>query len=276
MPRCADPGCGRWRPGVGAPQWMAGIRMNDEWYCSRACVAAAAREGLDERAKPAATVAPLPPLKLGVLLRHQGAITEAQLDLALAMQRASGLPLGAQLQQLGFVGPDPILKSLASQCQVSYLTTFDVAKVQRGPGGLPPETVRALGVVPFEADEARRVLKVICTAPVPRTALRALVKLTGWTAEPYLVDDSILELAMDLYQPAHAVGRGQAKAQRVGNVHDAAAYVAEAAARDRAVTVRHADCDECMWVRVEGRERVTDFLVAGSKEQTCRAAHTAR
>ena len=263
MPRCADPRCGRWRPALRAPQWMAGIRMNDAWYCSRACVETAAREGLDGRAKPAATVAPLPPLKLGVLLRHQGAITEPQLDLALAMQRASGLPLGAQLQQLGFVGPDPILKSLATQSQVSYLTTFDVAKVQRGPGGLPAETVRALGVVPFEADEARRVLRVICTAPVPRTALRALVKLTGWTPEPYLVDDTVLELAMDLYQPAHANARGQAEAQRVSNVRDAAAYVAEAAARDRSVTMRHADCDEYTWVRVEGRERITDFLVAG-------------
>lgn len=261
---------------MGAPQWMAGIRMNDEWYCSRACVAAAAREGLDERAKPAAAIAPLPPSRLGVLLRHQGAITEAQLELALAMQRASGLRLGAQLQQLGFVGPDPILKALALQSQVSYLTSFDVAKVQRGPGRLPAETVRALGVVPFEADEAGRRLKVICTAPVPRTALRALAKLTGWTADPYLVDDTIWELALTLYQPAHAGAHRQAQAQRVGNVHDAAAYVAEAAARDRAVTMRHADCDEYTWVRVEGREHVTDFLVAGSKEQTCRAAHTAR
>lgn len=263
---------------MGAPQWMAGIRMNDEWYCSRACVEAAAREGLGERVRPSAAIAPLPPLKLGVLLRSMGAITEAQLELALAMQRTSGLRLGEQLQQLGFVGPDPILKALAAQSQVSYLTSFDVTRVQRGPGQLPPETVRALGVVPFEADEARKRLKVICAAPVPRTALRALVKLTGWTPEPYLVDDSIWELAVALYQPAHAGARGQAQAQaqRVGNVHDAAAQVAATAARDRAVTMRHADCDECVWVRVEGRERVTDFLVAGSKEDTWRAAHTAR
>ena len=54
MPRCADPRCGRWRPALRAPQWMAGIRMNDAWYCSRACVETAAREGLDGRAKPAA------------------------------------------------------------------------------------------------------------------------------------------------------------------------------------------------------------------------------
>ena len=250
--------------------------LNGAWYCSRPCVEAAAREGLDERVKPASTVAPLPPLKLGVLLRHMGAITEAQLELALSMQRTSGLRLGEQLQQLGLVGPDPILKALAAQSQVSYLTSFDVARVQRGPGRLPPETVRALGVVPFEADDARQRLKVICTAPVPRTALRAMAKLTGWTPEPYLVDDAIWELAMSLYQPAHSGARGVAQARRVGNVHDAAVQVAAAAARDRKVTMRHADCDEYMWVRVEGGEHVTDFLVAGGKEDTCRAAHTAR
>jgi hypothetical protein len=255
---------------------MAGIRLNDAWYCSRGCVEAAAREGLDERAKPATTVAPLPPLKLGVLLRHVGAITEAQLDLAFAMQRTSGLRLGAQLQQLGFVGPDPILKALASQCQVSYLTSFDVARVQRGPGGLAAETVRALGVVPFDADHARRVLKVICTAPVPRTALRALEKLTGWTAEPYLVDDAVWELALDLYQPAQAAASGRTQVQRVGTVRDAAAQVAAAAARHRAVTMRHAECDDYMWVRVEGREQVTDFLIRGNEEKPCRVAHTAR
>jgi hypothetical protein len=239
-------------------------------------VEAAARQGLDGQAKPAITVAPLPPLKLGVLLRHVGAITEAQLEIALAMQRTSGLRLGAQLQQLGFVGPDPILKALAAQCQVSYLTSFDVARVQRGPGGLPAETVRALGVVPFDADETRQRLKVICTAPVPRAALRALLKLTGWTPEPYLVDDAVWELALELYQPAHAGASGRTQVQRVGTVHDAAARVAATAARDRAVTMRHAECDQYMWVRVEGRERVTDFLVAENKEKPCRVAHTAR
>jgi hypothetical protein len=64
-------------------------------------------------------------------------------------------------------------------------------------------------------------------------------------------------------------------ARRVRSVNDAAAHVADTAARNRAVTMRHADCDEYVWVRVEGHRGVTDFLV-GDKEKPCQAAHTAR
>ena len=28
MPRCADPGCGRWRPELLAPRWASGVRFN--------------------------------------------------------------------------------------------------------------------------------------------------------------------------------------------------------------------------------------------------------
>ena len=64
---------------------------------------------------------------------------------------------------------------LAAQGGVSYLPSFDVDRVTRGPAWLPTETVRALGVVPFEVDEVQRKLRVVCAAPVPRTAMRALL-----------------------------------------------------------------------------------------------------
>ena len=85
-----------------------------------------------------------------------------------------------------------MLRALAAQGGVSYLPTFDVSRVDAtARRGCRQTTVRALGLVPFEIDEARAARQVICTAPVPRAALRALAKLTGWTAEPYLVDDEV-------------------------------------------------------------------------------------
>ena len=192
MPRCADFTCGRWRPERLAPKWAAGLRFNGHWYCSRECVETAARVGLDTPAVPAASVAPLPPLKLGVLLRHLGAITESALESALESQRDSGRRLGAELQHLGLVDAEVVLKALAAQSGVSYLPSFDVNRVMAGPSWLPAETVRALGLVPFEADESQKRLRVICAPPVPRSAVRALLKLTGWTAEPYLVQDEVV------------------------------------------------------------------------------------
>ena len=46
---------------------------------------------------------------------------------------------------------------------------------------MPADTVRALGLVPFELTMCAKRLRVVCAAPVPRAAMRALTKLTGWT-----------------------------------------------------------------------------------------------
>ena len=84
-----------------------------------------------------------------------------------------------------------------------------------------------------------RALHVICTAPVPRPALRALARLTGWTAEPFLVDDAVWERALDSYAPA-VDERHQSEV-----VHDlaaASAHVVAAAATGRDAVIRYAGC----------------------------------
>src|SRR5829696_379434 len=121
MPRCADFTCGRWRPERLAPKWAAGLRFNGHWYCSRECVEHAARVGLDAPAVAATSAAALPPLRLGVLLRHLGAITEQTLEAALESQRGTGRRLGAELLALKLVTADVLLKALAAQSNVSYL-----------------------------------------------------------------------------------------------------------------------------------------------------------
>lgn len=276
MPRCADFTCGRWRPERLAPKWAAGLRFNGHWYCSRDCVEHAARIGLDTPAVPAASAASLPPLKLGVLLRHLGAITEQALETALDSQRQSGRRLGAELQALNLVPGDVVLKALAAQGNVSYLPAFDVARVAHGPTWLPAETVRALGLVPFEMDEGQKRMRVVCTAPVPRSAMRALTKLTGWTAEPYMVEDDTWQRALRTYRPATPAAGLRREAVTVAGADAAAARVAESALLDRSVTMRAASCDQYTWVRVEGARQVSDLLIPALQEEPCQAERIAR
>ena len=264
MPRCAEDSCGRWRPERLAPKWAAGIRFNGAWYCSRPCVESAARVGLDLPAIPTLSPAKLPPLKLGVLLRHLGVLSEEGLDIGLRAQKASGRKLGDELVQLGLVSAESVLKALAAQSAVSYLPAFDATRVTQGPAWLPADTVRALGLVPFEADESQKKLRVICTAPVPRSAMRALLKLTGWTAEPYLVDDEVWHQALRLYRPAGDRAQRSEVMTVKGNAA-AAARVAETALLDRSVTMRAATCDEYTWVRVEGTSQVSDLLIPSTR-----------
>jgi hypothetical protein len=235
----------------------------------------AARVGLDTPAV-AVTAGGLPPLKLGVLLRHLGAITESALEGALEAQRASGRRLGAELVASGLVEQEVVLKALAAQCGVSYLQSFDVNRVMSGPTWLPAETVRALGLVPFEADERQKRLRVLSAAPVPRSATRALLKLTGWTAEPYLVYDEIWQDALSLYRPSSQETGQRREAMTVNGAEAAAARIADNALLDRSVTMRAASCDQYTWVRVEGPRQVSDLLIPAMEEEPCQAARIAR
>ena len=257
MPRCADAACVRWRPAFGA--W-GGVRLNGTWFCSRSCAATAVRRGLECAPAVGESAGALPPLRIGALLRHQGAITQAQLDEALAGKRKSGLRLGAELQRLGHVSSATLVRVLAAQAGVSYLTSVDLARVRRAPGGLSVDMVRALGLLPFEAEMQERRLRVLCTAPVPRPALRAMARLTGWTAEPYLVDDAAWERALDAYAPDASEDH---PSEVVHDVTAASAHVVAAAAGGRDAVIRYAGCGDFVWVRVEGGARTTqDVLIA--------------
>jgi hypothetical protein len=219
------------------------------------------RRGLESPPAIGESAGSLPPLRIGALLRHQGAITQAQLDEGLASQRKSGLRLGAQLQRLGFVTSATLVRALAAQAGVSYMTTVDPGRVGRAPGGLSADMVRALGLLPFEAETHTRRLRVICTAPLPRPALRAMARLTGWTAEPYLVDDAVWERALEGYAPDAGEDH---RSEVVHDVDAASAHVVAAAAVGRDAIVRYAGCGDFVWVRVEGGARTQDVLIAGA------------
>ncbi len=273
MPRCADTTCGRWRPERLVPRWATGLRFNERWYCSRECVQNAAQARLDAPT-PTASLPSLPPLRLGVLLRHLGAVTEDQLAQALSTQRASGRKLGEELQRTALVSAEPILRALAAQGGVSYLSSFDVSRMGQGPEWLPEDTVRALGLVPFELNEGKRSIKVVCRAPVPRAALRALTKLTGWLPEAYLVDDKVWAEAMGAYR-SRAEASSNAGSAHVTDLAAAASRVADVAMADRAITMRHASYDRLTWVRVEGPQHWSDVWVTGAQEDPCLVEHTA-
>jgi hypothetical protein len=245
---------------------MGALQFNGLWYCSRACVEQAARAGLNQHRTRARVSNGLPPLRLGVLLRHAGVITQEQLETALEAAKETGLRIGAQLERLGYSTPDDVLRALAAQAGVSYFSTFDVTRVERSPVSMPASMVRALGLVPFEADDVLRKLSVVCAAPVPKAAMRALIRLTGWSPEIYLVTDRVFQETLDAYKPAQKDAKSH-QALTVETMSAAAALVAEVAAHERAVTMRHADCDSYRWVRVQAPQRVSDLLVTATQEE---------
>jgi hypothetical protein len=278
MARCARKSCGCWRPDLLIHQLTLGLWVDAVWFCSPECVAADAARRL--RLGPAHSSVPnvlsVPPLRLGVLLLHQGAITTTQLNAGLRAQRESGRRLGAELVRLGMCTPEVILKGLAAQGGVSYLSAVHPARVRITPGGLSADEVRALGLVPVGAIEADRMLMVACAAPVPRAALAALVQLTGWNAQPYLVSDPDFELLMTAYGGAAPAPGPATHFVKVLDVDDAERRIAAAVSDERRISMTEAHCAPFTWVRVAGARAINTLVVPYEQEPVCQVATTSR
>ena len=262
MARCSRTGCDRWRPDVLAFSGKVGVHLDEGWYCSSACLELSARRRLvATRRAPLGTVASIPPLKVGVMLVHQRSVSRSDLRRALDAQTSTGLRLGAQLIRMDLATSEEVLRALAAQAKVGYLTSIATASVTTATGLLSADAVRVLGLVPFDMDAEGRRLKLACVAPLPRLALAAVRDLTGWTPEPFLVAD---EHWPDLLAGALSrlvESRKEVRSAMVRDVDDVAARVAQAAEAGGGARMKHATCDPCLWVRVEAEDTVEDLLV---------------
>lgn len=260
MARCARRACGRWRPGFLVQLGGLGLCLDDAWYCSAQCLELAARERL-LRTRPIVPPA-LPtvgPPRLGGVLATQKRLSPAAIEKAASEQVRSGLRIGSQLVQLGLVSKFDVLRALAAQGGVGFLTTVDPARLTAAPGRLSRDVVRALGLVPFEADQKHEVLRVACTAPVPRASIAALRELTGAIIEPYLVADEQWPALVEAYG---ASPRAEAPSYAaLPDVSAVAAHVARAARHSRGVQMFEARCDGHLWVRLEGGGRTEELWV---------------
>jgi len=261
MARCSHDDCRRWRPDTLVRYARLGLRVDGAWFCSPKCVEFTAKRRLLGVRPPSSSVPPIPALRLGVLLLHQGAITSMQLTKALGAQRLTGRPLGAQLLDMRMADAESVLRGLSAQAGVSYLTAVDPACVRSAPGGLSADEVRALGVVPIQVDETNRLLVVACQAPLPRAALSALRQLTGWTPEPLLVSDVDWQLLTRAYGSNTTRRQQRVVFDHVRDIDDLAARIAAAAAHDGTVTMTEAHYDRSTWVRVEGQGAISTMLL---------------
>jgi hypothetical protein len=263
MRTCSANGCGR-RQLPFLPSRAVGVTVDGDWYCSSACVEGIARERLLALEPPTGVRVPDDGLRMrvGGWLRHIGAITDDQLAQALDAQRTSGLRMGAQVIALNFVSAERVLKALSLQAGVPYLTRIDLARVGRAPGNLSRHAVRALSVVPF-AEPSRGFVKVACLAPLPRLALSAFRRITGFVPEPHLIGDHLWAGLVDAY----GSDVNEASVPSFVQTHtlaDAAATIARTATTGRAARLTGLRCDDYTWMRVMVPEGAHDVVYAQS------------
>lgn len=268
MAHCAREACGAWRPAILVRIGGLGFRLDDAWYCSAHCLELAARDRL-ARTAPAALSArqAFGPTRLGGVLAAQKQLPREVVERAAAEQARTGLRIGTQLVALGVASKFDVLRALAAQGGVGFLTSVDTSRVSSAPGRLSPHVVRALGLVPFEVDHKHDVLKVACTAPVPRASVAALRELTGSVIEPYLVADEQWPALVEAYC-ASSRARGNA-CSPIADVAAAAARVAAAARQARGVRMSEVRCDDDVWVRLDAGGEIEElWLSDGPRDAT--------
>lgn len=276
MAHCASEPCTRWRPDV--LTGVSGVTINSRWFCCQGCVERMVQKLLAGAApdeQPVVTSGLH--LRLGVLLRHHGALSADQLHDALEAQQMSGLRLGAQACAMFGIDSAQVLRALAAQAGTRYLTAIDPATVHDGPGALPHEAMGALGLIPFSKPDVQGRVRVASKAPVRWDAVNALANLAGWTPEPYLVEDDVWTELFEHYGAGSH--QGQADASRVVVVKselDAAARIATLAVTTRRARLAEGHWNPYIWVRVHGEATVNDVLFARptTQELSWQAAST--
>lgn len=284
MPQCAHNPC------TNTPRWWqartgAGATLDEQWYCSQSCVEAVLLERLTGVRMTTEVVPRLPGVRLGALLRLHRACPPEQIAAALAAQAQSRLRLGEQLRSMGAVEPQALLRALADQAGVSYLASVDPSRVKDAPGGLSLDAIQALRVVPISAPDGDRI-RVAFPAPVPRAALTAFRRQTGWTPEPFLVSDDAW-LALLEHYGASAQARVDNPTLSVAFARErdtvqAVRRLAEVVMTARETTMRDARWGQYLWVRLQGGGAGFDLLLdhadptAQQGEDTWRAVTTSR
>jgi len=247
MAHCARDACKRWWPDLLAG--MTGVVIEGRWYCSIACVKQIARQRL--RTAGLATGSPRDlQVRLGVWLQVEGALNGRQLQYVLEAQRESGLPIGAQVIAMSMAPPVAVLRALAKQAGLPYLTRIDYSKVADAQEWLSPPAARVLSIVPIAEPKEGRV-KVACAAPTPYRGLGAFQRVTGLTPEPFLVTDADWSSLMSTYGSTVEADEF-APFVETRNWAEAVDSIAAAVKSSRSVRFTDARFDARIWVRVHG------------------------
>lgn len=261
MAQCARNECLRRLPDWLTTHGRMGIFVDDQWFCSSRCVEAAVMARIKDlpRVEPA-YVQGWRAMKLGSLLMQQVGLPRETIEAAAAEHVRLGAPIGRTLQDLGLVTAEDVLRALATQAGVRYLTSINPRVVSHSPAGLPKDVVRALRVVPIAADQKRREMQVACVAPVPGLAVRALTRLTDWAVEPLLVADEAMPHLVELY--AAADGPRGSDVGFVCDLLSGPSRVAQFAKRQRRVRIAHERCDPYVWVRLDAAGATANLLMS--------------
>ena len=139
-------------------------------------------------------------IRIGDLLVAAGAITDEELQEAIAYQKEKGIKLGQALVELGLISQELLNLTISQQLGIDYIElrscklTDDVLRL------IPEKEVVRYRAIPVEIDENNpNMLKVAMSDPMDIIAIDDLGILTNMQIEPMLTSDDEITEAIGKY-----------------------------------------------------------------------------
>ena len=138
-------------------------------------------------------------IRIGDILVAAGAITEEQLQEALAYQKENGGKLGNVLVDLGMISNEILITLLTQQLGIDYIE-LKGAKIEEKVHLVPENMVAKYKVIPIEIDpDNPNILKLAMSDPMDINAIDDIGLVTNMQVEPMLATEDQINDAIGKY-----------------------------------------------------------------------------
>jgi len=151
-------------------------------------------------------------IRIGDLLVEAGAITQEELEQALAKQKEEGGRIGNVIMDMGFISRELLITVLTTQMGIEYCEVKSV-KIDEGVTKLVPENlVTKYNAMPIGFDENNpNILKVAMADPMDLNAVDDISIASGLQVEPLLsFEDDLINVIGKYYGSAQAMEAAEA------------------------------------------------------------------
>lgn len=141
-------------------------------------------------------------IRIGDMLVAAGLVTEAQVQQALASQKASGRRLGEELIALGFISETQMTQVLSNQLAIPWVSLQHVEFSKDLLDLIPGSLAAAHGVIPIYERVVRRAGQTLFVAmadPTNQEALEEVGRVVGKPVKPMVAPPTDIRNAIQVY-----------------------------------------------------------------------------
>ncbi len=245
--------------------------MGTTWYCSIDCFVKAARKRIFALVDGRSITMPhTPRVSIGSVMLSKGYLTAEQLRDARCQSLQNGEEIEETLVRLGLVDEWHLASARASQWGHPVLGRDRISQLVDA--DLPLTLMKAFSAVPLHYCKSSKRMVIGFVYRVEHSLLHSLEQVTGCQVEPCFITPTELHYQMERLEAAReskeVILDASMTAAELANVVGGLAL--EMRARDVSVS----RCQDFVWIRLAGKQRMIDVLFQGKRPSAVRKCDT--